>query len=55
MLRTNGVHGGISRSSGFGEQLRRRNEEAGRRMRRNRTPPKLLGYSHADGRIVEAG
>ena len=54
MLRTSGVSGGISRSSNFGEQMKKRNEEAGRRMRVNRSPPKLLGYSHADGQVVEA-
>jgi len=54
MLKTNGDNGGISRSSSFGEQMKVRNAEAGRRMRKNRTPPKLLGYSHTDGRVTEA-
>jgi putative FmdB family regulatory protein len=54
MLKANGANGGISRSSSFGEEMKTRNTEAGRRMRRNRTPPKLLGYSHTDGRITEA-
>ena len=55
MLRTKGTGGGISRGSSFGEQMKKKNEQAGRRMRVNRTAPKLLGYSHADGRVTEAG
>jgi hypothetical protein len=53
MLKTRGSNGGISRSSSFGEQQKSRNLAAEKRMRMNRTPPKLLGYDYGGGRVVE--
>jgi predicted nucleic acid-binding Zn ribbon protein len=54
MLKVNGVHGGINRASTFGEQMKSGNTQAGKRMRVNRTPPKLVGYNYGGGKVVEA-
>ena len=49
-----GIDGGIDRKSTFGENMRKRNDTAGRRMRKNRDAPvKLSAYDYGDGKGEE--
>jgi putative FmdB family regulatory protein len=54
MLKVSGAHGGINRATSFGESMKAKNAQAGKRMRMNRTPPKLVGYDYGGGKTVEA-
>jgi len=42
-----------SRPSGFGEQMKRRNDEAGRRMKARKPPVRLAALDYGDGNVKE--
>lgn len=48
------INGGIERKSTFGEDMRKRNENAGRRMKGQKAPVKTVAYDYGGGDIREA-
>lgn len=47
--------GGRALSSKFGEQMKRRNEEAGRRMKARKPPVRLKAFDFGGGDVREVG
>jgi len=49
------INGGIDRKTTFGEEMKQRNERAGRRMRKEhgKGPVRTVAYDYGNGRVEE--
>jgi len=45
------MNGGLNRTSGFGESIKKKNDEAAKRMRGNAPPVKTIAYDYGGGDI----
>lgn len=48
-----GIDGGIDRTSGFGESMRKRNEKAAKKMREKAPPMRTVAHDYGNGDIRE--
>jgi putative FmdB family regulatory protein len=47
------INGGINRTSGFGESIKKRNDEATQRMRGRKAPVRTKAYDYGNGDVRE--